>query len=410
MSNAAHPRVLHAIEALGGRPPATSPARGRAFATVVGVRRLPLAIEVLARTRWPKNASFRSKTEDYPRGLEFGVSRIEESYGAYGDAPYVCIAGDDAQFLYFAAIESKTPADPPVYCVDHEGERRKDTPIKLSELLEDLEPERPVPGAAAAKITDRALAEALQPGRRKAIDPKKLASLKAVFAGSCGVASLAGLEACAKLQKARLSYNAIRDFGPLASLRELRELNLDANPATDLAPLARLTKLVTLKVGSMHDPLDLTPLGGLTALVDLAIRATRLDGLSRLGACAKLRRLAVRQGGVIDERGSIDLRAFAPFAQLRELDVRAKSIKSLDALAELPRLRVLVLRGVSDVTSLRAPGVVELDLCANQRLRNIAALAKLPALRKLDLRATGVQKSDKTLSQLAKRGVRVVGP
>jgi hypothetical protein len=141
-------RVLREIARLGGEvaPPPTE--RQEALVrTVLGTYPLPEPIRQFLRdARWPKGKNwlgmaYRSKSDEYPRGVQFVGGDIEEDYGCCGDHPYTQIAMDASQFLHVVPLDCTDPSDPPVYRVDHEGQDRLPWPQSLSEFLADLEPE-----------------------------------------------------------------------------------------------------------------------------------------------------------------------------------------------------------------------------------------------------------------------------
>ena len=141
-------QVVREIERLGGviEPP---PAEGQEtlVRTVLGDYPLPEPLrQLLSDVRWPKGKNwlgmaYRSRSDDYPRGVQFVRADIEEDYGCCGDHPYVQIAMDSSQFLHFVPLDCADPGDPPVYRVDHEGQDRLPWPQSLSAFLADLEPE-----------------------------------------------------------------------------------------------------------------------------------------------------------------------------------------------------------------------------------------------------------------------------
>jgi len=140
--------VVRQIERLGGviePPPAER--QETTTRTVLGDYPVPEPIrQFLHDVRWPTGKSwlgmaYRSRSDDYPRGVQFVGGTIEEDYGCCGDHPYTQIAMDASQFLHFVPLDCPDPSDPPVYRVDHEGQDNLPWPQSLSSFLADLEPE-----------------------------------------------------------------------------------------------------------------------------------------------------------------------------------------------------------------------------------------------------------------------------
>jgi hypothetical protein len=141
-------RVIRQIERLGGViTPAPAERQERLARTVMGEYPIPEPIRQFRQdVRWPKGKSwlgmaYRSKSDDYPRGVQFVGGDIEEDYGCCGDHPYMQIAEDAGQFLHFVPLDCANPSDPPIYRVDHEGQDQLPWPQSLSSFLADLEPE-----------------------------------------------------------------------------------------------------------------------------------------------------------------------------------------------------------------------------------------------------------------------------
>ena len=70
-----------------------------------------------------------------------------------------------------------------------------------------------------------------------------------------------------------LSSNQIRDLSPLAGLTNLIQLILDGNQISDLSPLKGLTNLILLSLDD-NQISDLSPLEGLTNLTELYFSST----------------------------------------------------------------------------------------------------------------------------------------
>jgi hypothetical protein len=100
--------VIREIERLGGviEPPPAN--KVTIISTVVGDTALPEPMrQLLFDIRWPRMVPYCSKDDDYPQGVEFGWTTVEENYGYNdfdGNLPYTKIALDASQFLYFIRL------------------------------------------------------------------------------------------------------------------------------------------------------------------------------------------------------------------------------------------------------------------------------------------------------------------
>ncbi|HEY7123100.1 MAG TPA: hypothetical protein VH540_04025 [Ktedonobacterales bacterium] len=140
--------VIYFIERLGGvLEPAPEPPAPITLRTVVGIHPVPEQIrQFLDDVRWPLTRqghfpNFRSRWDDFPHGVLFVRGEIQEAYGCCGTHPYVQIAEDATQFLYFVRLDDRRPSNPLVYRIDHEGQDRFGTTWRLSDFLAELEPE-----------------------------------------------------------------------------------------------------------------------------------------------------------------------------------------------------------------------------------------------------------------------------
>jgi hypothetical protein len=140
--------VIGQIERLGGvLEPGAPPPTPKMFRTVVGVYALPEPLrQFVDDVRWPQGTHglgmrYRSRWHDYPHGVQFVSGEIEEAYGCCGTHPYMQVAEDASQFLYFARLDDRRAGNPTVYRIDHEGQDRFGSRWSLAEFLGSLEAE-----------------------------------------------------------------------------------------------------------------------------------------------------------------------------------------------------------------------------------------------------------------------------
>ena len=123
----------------------------------------------------------------------------------------------------------------------------------------------------------------------------------------------------------------LRDFGPLADLRELAVLEFPHTHVNDLSALAGLEQLVRLDVSDSQVS-DLSPLSRLHRLRLLRVGSTEVRDLSPLGALAELEHLDVGDTPVAE------ITPVAALERLTSLNVWGANVDP-DAVEELQRRR-----------------------------------------------------------------------
>lgn len=107
---------------------------------------------------------------------------------------------------------------------------------------------------------------------------------------------LDALRYCTELRALDIGHNNVKDLSFLEPLTHLRVLILACNPELkDLSPLANLQDLEYLELFSTAVT-DISPLSGLTRLLDLNLANNRIRNWSLLGEMKSLRRLWVPVG------------------------------------------------------------------------------------------------------------------
>lgn len=149
------PAVIAEIVRLGGTLAPLGPRPAHTVETIAGWLPLPEPLRrFLDDVAWPTRVfrerplrvgpvQFRSRDDEYPYGVGFGLTEIAGDYSNQPNRrPYVCIAFDGTQFMYFVALDDEDPTDPEVHRVDHEGDHDFQAGGgRLSAFLADLEPE-----------------------------------------------------------------------------------------------------------------------------------------------------------------------------------------------------------------------------------------------------------------------------
>jgi hypothetical protein len=167
--------VRREIERLGGRfmprPPNAGPV---SMPTTRGQLVLPEPLRCFGEVSWPvvrkqagrtrtERLAYRSRDDDEPRGITFGLFDISEDYTGHGDdRPYVGVAIDEHYYMSIARIDGDCPDDPVVYRIDHEGYNEDLDRVgghPLSEFLADLVPDPDYHGAGW-KVLDPPASEA----------------------------------------------------------------------------------------------------------------------------------------------------------------------------------------------------------------------------------------------------------
>ncbi|MDG1138699.1 MAG: hypothetical protein P8N49_04190 [Opitutales bacterium] len=191
-----------------------------------------------------------------------------------------------------------------------------------------------------------------------------------------------GLSVLQQIKKAKesgatdlvLLSNNISDLTPLAGLTNLVQLNLKENNLSDLSPLSELTSLLTLDVEE-NEISDLSPLANLDNLINLAVGGNKVT----------------------------EILALSNLLNLVELDIENNQISDLSPLSSLTNLEQLKLHDnnlsvISPLSSLEK--LIELDI-GNNEIADISALTNLPVLSELQLDGNPITASQKAMLEEA---------
>jgi Leucine-rich repeat (LRR) protein len=207
-----------------------------------------------------------------------------------------------------------------------------------------------------------------------------LKGLTYLYATGQQITNLSGLEYATNLVSVTLSFNLIKDVGPLSSLPNLTSLELQSNPLSSVNSLTGLTKLVTLNIGfnGIHDA---SPLLALTNLTKLDISFNPLTDCTVLGGMVSLTNLALAQVSIPD---ASFLNVLTNLLSLNLINSDLTTLPPLPGLWKLTSLNV----GYNQITNASAiAGLTNLEsLALNQSpISDVAFLAALPQLRGLYL-------------------------
>ena len=229
----------------------------------------------------------------------------------------------------------------------------------------------------------------LEAAIRKAIDKpigdiyqSELEDLTEFSAEKGDIVNITGLEHCTNLRSLDLSLNhIISDISPLAGLTSLIELNLWHNQISDISPLASLTSLIELTLGS-NEIGDISLLASLTNLTLLDLGYNQIGDISPLANLTSLTSLSLSDNQISD------ISPLANLTSLTELDLGANQISDISPLAKLTSLIELTLGSneIGDISLLASlTNLRSLDLSLNHIIRDISPLAGLTSLTELDL-------------------------
>jgi len=168
------------------------------------------------------------------------------------------------------------------------------------------------------------------------------------------IVNITGPEHCTNLRSLDLSLNhIISDISPLAGLTSLIELNLWHNQISDISPLASLTSLIELNLGS-NEISDISPLANLTNLTVLHLWDILIRDISPLAGLTSLTELDLFYNQISDispllnltsltqlflnDNQISDISALANLTSLTELDLESNNISHIKALVDNPGL------------------------------------------------------------------------
>jgi hypothetical protein len=211
------------------------------------------------------------------------------------------------------------------------------------------------------------------------------------------LASFAGIEACPGLKKLKAKQHLARTLRPLAALQKLDEL---CSPtAKNVTSLEGVSQETLLHVDVNLTPIDsLAPLSGAKGLLALKMRGAKVRSLAPIFGCNRLQTLYAERSSLesIDGIGQ-------SFPELRLLwigDTKVKSIAGLAGLKALLDLDLTGLAGVRDFSALaRLRAVRSLNLF-DTSFTDLGILEALPDLTYVHLGRTPVSASDPRVKKL----------
>ena len=172
---------------------------------------------------------------------------------------------------------------------------------------------------------------------------------------------------------------------PLMLSSKIYQLNFTHKPLENLTPLAGLTSLINLDLFSTRVS-DLSPLAGLISLQFLKLTRTRVRDLSPLSGLINLTHLDLEKTAVSD------LSPLAGLICLEWLDLDSTEVNDLSPLSALINLQRLDLKRteICDLTPLAHLDNLEMLDLRSTYVRNVSPLAGLTKLKRLYLTETEV--------------------
>lgn len=170
----------------------------------------------------------------------------------------------------------------------------------------------------------------------------------------------------------------------VGGLTNLRKLILASTGVRRLTHLSGLTRLEVLDLSYCRNLTDISPLMGMTGLVELDLSRSKVTNLRALSTLTGLRSLKLEKCNISD------LSPLAGLTQLEHLDLSNTKVTDISPLAGLTRLKSLGLwnTGVKDFSPLAAlTGLEMLDLW-NTRISDLTPLSGMSGLKFLDLSHT----------------------
>ena len=195
-----------------------------------------------------------------------------------------------------------------------------------------------LPPSKTVLIPDQHLAAAV---RRAvgSITTHALLNLRSLEARNRGIKDLTGLEHAHHLRyldlageyiagESVVNNNAVTDVSPLMGLTQLINLNLSNNRIVDVSPLAELTKLETLSLDS-NNITDVSPLAELTQLERLSLDNNSITDVSLLAELTQLSSLSLWNNSITD------VSPLANLTQLTQLYLSNNTITDVSPLVAL---------------------------------------------------------------------------
>ena len=217
--------------------------------------------------------------------------------------------------------------------------------------------------AQTVNIPDPSLRDAVENALRKpsgaTITRADMANLTQFIAANANIRDLTGLEVATNLsflflgaeyvftEDRFINSNSISDLSPLAGLTKLVDLGLGSNSISDISPLAGLNNLKVLGL-EKNSISNLSPLAGLTNLTELYLSDNSISNLSPLAGLTKLTRLELWGNNISN------ISPLAGLTKLRGLFLWGNSISDISPLAGLNNLTRLDLEdnSITDISPL----------------------------------------------------------
>ena len=166
-----------------------------------------------------------------------------------------------------------------------------------------------------------------------------LTSLKKLTFYACGIKDISPLANLTGLTLLAVGGNPISDASPVAELINLEHLDFHHDSISDLAQLAGLTKLKYLNLHDNRLISDLSPLIGLTGLIELRLSKNIISDISPLARLIDLEELT------LDENQISDISSLTGLINLKVLTLRENLIIDISSLERFSEHTYIALVG-----------------------------------------------------------------
>ena len=195
-----------------------------------------------------------------------------------------------------------------------------------------------------------------------------LKNLKSLDLGNCKISNIDFISDLTNLEKLILSYNDINDISPLGSLKNLNYLEIEKNKLTDVSPLASLKNLEHITIRGNYVS-DASPFKDLTELTYLHLYENRIDDISMLGNLTKLKEFNISKNQIKD------ISVIENYLNMRVFQARQNQIEDIEPIINtLQNNKVLGFDTDKIVDGILVTGVINLS---ENNIKNIKALKSI---------------------------------
>ena len=155
-----------------------------------------------------------------------------------------------------------------------------------------------------------------------------------------------------KLEELQGGLTKLNDISWITSLPNLKKFTLFSEYVKDYTPLAK-TKLEYLKIWSMHEPVDLVPVGQIRTLKELVFWSVEhVSGSKALSGLTSLEKLTINDYNVKQGGEHFDLAAASGWKNLKEFTTKNTTFDNFANMAACTALQSVTLTKTQGITSL----------------------------------------------------------